>query len=182
VEDSNSFFSRSRQCDFRVRMVRSPTGCCERSRKRSVIRCARGTAVAPSQRKQEESVAEQLFGLMVLALPVACLSWTFTREEILREPREWLVERSRKARHWWQRKFLFMWTCDYCLSHYVAAGVVAIADFTLLLPDWRGYGIAWLALVSVANVYMSAYSRLRVEIRKEKMELEEVQSRSRRAG
>ncbi len=45
---------------------------------------------------------------------------------------------------------------------------MAFTGFKLLLDDWRGYVIAWLALVAVANVYMSAYNRLRVEIRKER--------------
>jgi hypothetical protein len=59
-------------------------------------------------------------------------------------------------------------TCEYCFSHYVAAGVVAFSGYRLLLDDWRGYVIAWLSLVAVANVYMSAYGRLRVETRKER--------------
>jgi hypothetical protein len=127
-------------------------------------------------------ITEQLIFLFVLALPVACLSWTVAREEILREPRDWLVERSQDARHWWQRKFCYALTCEYCFSHYVAALFVALADYQLLLTGWRGYFIAWLALVSIANVYMSAYSRLRVQIHKEKAETQEAETRSRRAG
>src|SRR6266487_3066616 len=107
---------------------------------------------------------EQLIFLFVLALPVACISWTMAREEVLREPRDWLVDRSRNSRYWWQRKFFYALTCEYCLSHYVAAILVPLTDYELLLTGWRGYLIAWLALVSIANVYLSAYSRLRVQI------------------
>lgn len=125
---------------------------------------------------------EQLVFLLVLALPVACLSWTVAREEILREPREWVVERSQKSPYWWQRKFYYALTCEYCFSHYVAAAFVALTNYQLLLSDWRGYFIGWLALVAWANVYLSAYSRLRVQIHKEKAETQETESRARRAG
>src|SRR5436190_1157684 len=97
----------------------------------------------------------QLAWLFVLALPTACVSWTVTREEIFREPRDWLVDRSHVAAHWWQRKLCYALTCDFCASHYVAAGLVAITGYQLLLIGWRGYLIAWLALVAISNVYLS---------------------------
>lgn len=120
-------------------------------------------------------VSEPLMWLMVLALPVACVSWTVSHEEVLREPREWLAERSRTCSRWWQRKACYVWTCEYCVSHYVAAGFIALTDYRLLLPDWRGYLLAWLALVAVANVYLSGYSRLRVEINKGREELKQAE-------
>ena len=36
-----------------------------------------------------QSAALQIIWLFVLAIPVACLSWTCTHEEVLREPREY---------------------------------------------------------------------------------------------
>src|SRR5688572_17966722 len=116
---------------------------------------------------------EQLIWMAVLALPIACVSWTLAREEIFREPRDWLTSCSEEAGRWWQRKVCYAFTCEYCLSHYVAAGFVALTECRLLLPDWRGFLLAWLATIAVANVYMSAYSRLRVEIKKNKAEMEE---------
>lgn len=127
-------------------------------------------------------MTEQLCWLVVLALPVACVAWTVTHEELFREPREWLVDCSRNYRHRWQRKFAYALTCEYCFSHYVAAGLVALTNYQLLLSGWRGYLLAWLALVAVANVYLSAYSRLRVEIHKEKAKTKETETRTRRAG
>jgi hypothetical protein len=127
-------------------------------------------------------MAESLVWLVVLSLPVACVSWTITHEEVLREPREWFAQRSRDCCHWWQRKLCYMVTCEYCLSHYVAAVFTALTGYRLLLLDWRGYLLGWLALVAVANVYLSAYSRLRVEIHKEKAQVRETESRARRAG
>jgi hypothetical protein len=127
-------------------------------------------------------MTEQLIWLAVLALPAACVSWTVTREEVFREPRDWLTECGQNGRRWWQRKVCYALTCEYCFSHYVAAGLVALTDYRLLLPDWRGYLLAWLALVAVANVYLSAYSRLRVEIHKGKAETQMTETRARRAG
>jgi hypothetical protein len=49
-------------------------------------------------------MTEELVWPVVLALPVACLSWTVTHEEVFREPREWLVQRGRTCRGWWGRK------------------------------------------------------------------------------
>ena len=37
----------------------------------------------------------QLFWLFILALPVACVAWTVTHEEVFREPREYCERRSR---------------------------------------------------------------------------------------
>ena len=68
------------------------------------------------------------------------------------------------------RKFFYICTCEYCFSHYVAAGFIALTDFQLLLADWRGYLIAWFAVVAVANLYMSLYGRLRVDIKSEGLE------------
>jgi len=127
-------------------------------------------------------MSQPLIWLGILALPTACVAWVVTREEIFREPREWLVKCSQTADRWWQRKLCYVFTCDFCFSHYVAAVVVAVTDFQLLLPDWRGYVIAWFALVAIANVYLSAYSRLRVEIHKEKVILKEAESRTMLAG
>jgi hypothetical protein len=56
------------------------------------------------------------------------------------------------------------------------------ARYQLLLPDWCGYLLAWLALVAVANVYQSAYSRLCVEIHKDRAETREVETLTRHTG
>jgi hypothetical protein len=113
----------------------------------------------------------QVVWLFVLALPVASIAWTVTHEEIFREPREWAVGRSRTAASLLARKFYYVCTCEYCFSHYVAAGFVWLTGFHLLLPDWRGLVVAWFALVAVANLYMSLYGRLRVDIKSEGIEV-----------
>jgi hypothetical protein len=112
----------------------------------------------------------QMAWLAILSLPVATIAWTITHEEIFREPREWAADRSRNATSVLARKFFYICTCEYCFSHYVAAGVIALTDFQLLLVGWRGYLIAWFAVVAVANLYMSLYGRLRVDIKSEGLE------------
>ena len=114
----------------------------------------------------------QAFWLLVLALPVASMAWTITHEEIFREPREWAEGRSRTAPSLLARKFYYVCTCEYCFSHYVAAAFVALTQFHLLLDDWRGYVIAWFAVVAVGNLYMSIYGRLRVDIKSERLNAE----------
>jgi hypothetical protein len=112
----------------------------------------------------------QIGWLFVLALPVATIAWTITHEEIFREPRDWAANRSRAAASLLERKFFYICTCEYCFSHYIAGFFVALTQFHLLLADWRGYLIAWFAVVAVANLYMSLYGRLRVDIKSEGLE------------
>ena len=112
----------------------------------------------------------QMAWLAILSLPVATIAWTITHEEIFREPREWAADRSRTAASVLARKFYYICTCEYCFSHYVAAGVIALMKFQLLVADWRGYLVAWFAVVAVANLYMSLYGRLRVDIKSEGLE------------
>jgi hypothetical protein len=112
----------------------------------------------------------QLFWLAVLAIPIACVAWTVTHEEIFREPREYCVERSKSSRSLLARKFFYLFTCEYCFSHYVTVFFLFLTRFRLLLDDWRGYLLSFFALVAVANVYMSSFGRLRQEVKSEKLE------------
>ncbi len=103
----------------------------------------------------------------MLALPIACASWTVTHEEVFREPREFCKKMSQDCKALPQRKFFYLFTCEYCFSHYVTAFFLILTRFTMLYDGWRGYLIAWFALVWVANVYMSVFNRLRLEIKHE---------------
>lgn len=118
------------------------------------------------------SITTQLFWLFILAIPIACIAWTVTHEEVFREPREYCIKRSKKDKHIWQRKFFYLFTCEYCFSHYVTLFFIFFTDFRLLLDDWRGYIIAGFALVWVANTYMSLMGYLRQGIKKEKTEIQ----------
>jgi hypothetical protein len=115
-------------------------------------------------------VLGSLLTLFVLALPIACIAWTVTHEELFREPREWCADRSRHATSVLTRKFFYVFTCEYCVSHYVALGMLVMTRFTLGAEGWRGYLIAEFALVWIANIYMTAFGRLRVDIKLENAE------------
>ena len=116
-------------------------------------------------------VGLQVAWLLVLAIPVACIAWTVTHEEVFREPRLYCQQESTQASTVLRRKFFYLFTCEYCFSHYVSAGVVAVARYKLLFPDWRGYLVAFFCLVWIANQYMSIYNRLRLDIKHEQVEI-----------
>jgi len=75
------------------------------------------------------------------------------------------------------RKFFYLFTCEYCFSHYVTAAMLIFTGYKLLIMDWRGYILAGFALVWIANIYMSLYNMVRVTIKEENLEtkLEEKQ-------
>lgn len=118
------------------------------------------------------SMTQQLFWLLILAMPIAAVVRTVIFEEVFREPREWCIHQSKTCRRLLSRKFFYLFTCEYCFSHWVALAFVAGTGFRLLLGDWRGVVLAWLGLVLVTNVYLNLYARLRLEITSEKKQIE----------
>lgn len=124
------------------------------------------------------SIGLQACWLFLLAIPVACIAWTVTHEEVFREPREYCVKRSTAAKTLWERKFFYLFTCEYCFSHYVAIIFLFLTDYQLLLAGWRGYLIAGFSLVWIANLYMSIFGILRIDIKKEKTEIQILEENS----
>jgi len=114
----------------------------------------------------------QILWLVLLSLPVSCIAWTVTHEDLFREPREYCIRRSEGAGRWYIRKFFYLFSCEYCFSHYVALAVLMMTGYRLLLPDWRGFVIAGFALVWVANLSMSLFARLRLEIKSERVDID----------
>lgn len=117
------------------------------------------------------TIATQILWLFLLAIPIACVAWTVTHEEVFREPREYCVQRSLKGKTLLERKFFYLFTCEYCFSHYVTIFFIFFTGYKLLLLDWRGYLIAEFALVWIANVYMSLFFFIRQDILKEKTQI-----------
>jgi hypothetical protein len=113
----------------------------------------------------------QIIWLLLLAIPIACVSWTVTHEELFKEPRAYFTRQSLRGKTLFRRKFFYLLTCEYCFSHYVTIIFIILTDYKLLLPDWRGYIIAGFAVVWVANVYMSAFALLRQNLKKEITEI-----------
>ena len=112
--------------------------------------------------------------LFIYAIPIACVSWTVTHEEVFREPREWFTERSKSDASFVSRKFFYLFTCEYCFSHYVTIALLVMTRFTMVFNDWRGYVIAGFSLVWIANLYMSLFGRLRLSISSERQDIEVV--------
>lgn len=110
--------------------------------------------------------------LFILAIPVACISWTVTHEEVFREPREYCARQSKRMRTFIGKKFFYLFTCEYCFSHYVALAFLAITHFQLLYTDWRGYLVGGFSLVWIANIYISLFSLLKMDIKREKTIIE----------
>jgi len=114
------------------------------------------------------TLLNQLIWLFVLAIPVACIAWTVTHEEVFLEPREYCIRRSTTERSLLARKFFYLFTCEYCFSHYVTVAMLIITQYHLLYDDWRGYLISGFSIVWVANVYMSLFAFLRIDVKKER--------------
>ena len=117
------------------------------------------------------SIGTQIIWLFILAIPVACIAWTVTHEEIFREPREYCIKNSKRCKSLLQRKFFYAFTCEYCFSHYVTILILVISKYHLLFMDWRGYLISGFSLVWIANLYMSLYNLIRTDLQKEKTEI-----------
>jgi hypothetical protein len=81
------------------------------------------------------------------------------------------VRESKTCRRISERKFFYLFTCEYCFSHYVTAAFLIITRFKLLFPDWRGYVLAGFSLVWIANVYMGLFGRIRLDLRKERLDI-----------
>jgi len=109
--------------------------------------------------------------LLLLALPIASMTWTITNEEVFKEFRRWCARHSRDETLgllW--RKLCYVWTCEYCFSHWVTAGWLVLTQTPLLYDDWRGFVVAEFALVWIANLYITLYALLRQTLRQRKAE------------
>jgi hypothetical protein len=123
-----------------------------------------------------------LLQLVILAVPVAAIAWTVTHEELFREVHDFCVDRSQHASGILTRKFFYLLTCEYCFSHYVAAGWLVVTRLTLLYDDWRGYVIAWLALVWLSNHYIAVFARLRLGLRSERLDINLKEAATQKVG
>ena len=120
----------------------------------------------------------QVIWLLILAIPIACIAWTVTHEEVFREPREYFARRSLNGKSLLERKFFYLFTCEYCFSHYVTMLFIFLTDYKLLINDWRGYIIAGFALVWIANIYMSLFGFIRQDIKMEVTEIKCLEKKS----
>jgi len=120
----------------------------------------------------------QLIWLFVLAIPIACISWTVTHEEVFKEPREYCTRRSTDSKTLFTRKIFYLFTCEYCFSHYVTLLFIVLTNYKLLVNNWFGYLIALFSLVWIANVYMGLFGLIRQDIKKEKVEIKTLEGKN----
>jgi hypothetical protein len=123
------------------------------------------------------TIGAQIYWLIILSAVVASIAWTVTQEEIFREWREFCAEKSKTCQTLPKRKFFYVFTCEYCFSHWVTILILILTGFRLLIDDWRGYILAFFAIPWIANQLMSIYRRLRVGIKHEDALAEEVKER-----
>ena len=114
-------------------------------------------------------MTDSLIWLFILPLAIACIAWTVTHEEVFREPRDYCKDKSETSPTILRRKFFYLFTCEYCFSHYVTIFMLLITGYKLMFNDWRGYLISGFALVWIANIYMSLFGLLRQNIKLEKI-------------
>src|SRR6478609_3475 len=115
-------------------------------------------------------IGNEIAALFILSVPVACISWTVTHEEIFSEIKKYCVQCSNESKNVIKRKFFYLFTCEYCFSHYITALMLIITKYHLLYDDWKGYLVGGFSIVWIANIYMSIYNRIRVTLKKEKLE------------
>jgi len=122
-------------------------------------------------------ILHQLLWLFILAVPVACIAWTVVHEEVFREVHEFCVNKSKGCRTLVQRKFFFLFTCEYCFSHYVTILFLVLTGYKLLMQNWVGYIIAGFALVWVANGYMAVFEIMRQHLKRMKLKNTEMENK-----
>ena len=123
------------------------------------------------------SISNQIFWTVILSLIVASIAWTVTQEEIFSEWRDAFEKKSKTASNILVRKFFYVFTCEYCFSHWVTILILILTGFRILIEDWRGYILAFFLLPWLANQWMSVYRRLRVGIKHENLLAEVVKEK-----
>src|SRR6202008_1145653 len=96
------------------------------------------------------ALSTQAAYLFLLAIPIACIAWTVTHEEVFREPRDVCIRLSKESKSIYKRKFFYLFTCEYCFSHYVTIGMLFLTDYHFLFANWKGYILAGFSLVWIA--------------------------------
>ena len=115
-------------------------------------------------------ISNEIAALFILSVPVACISWTITHEEIFSELKKYCSKCSNESKNIIKRKFFYLFTCECCFSHYITALMLIITKYHLLYDDWKGYLVGGFSIVWIANIYMSIYGRIRVNLKKERIE------------
>ena len=98
--------------------------------------------------------------LLVLATAVACISWTVTHEGIFEEWRNHCKQKAGDPKlPLLKRKCHYVWTCEYCFSHWVALLSLLATGYRLpnVAPGAEGFFLTLFAVIAVSNVMMSGW-------------------------
>ncbi len=57
----------------------------------------------------------------------------------------------------------------------MAAFFLGITGYKLLYQDWRGYLVAFFALVWIANIYMGIFGQVKLGVKKEREEIKSIE-------
>ncbi|GAA4092745.1 hypothetical protein [Mucilaginibacter panaciglaebae] len=120
-------------------------------------------------------LSTQVAWLFLIAIPVACIAWTVTHEEVFREPRDFCIKQSKSKGNVAKRKFFYLFTCEYCFSHYITILMLILTGYKLLLDDWRGYLLAGFSIVWIANFYMAIFALIKVDVNLERLQVKKEQ-------
>jgi len=99
-----------------------------------------------------------------------------THEEVFREPREYCVRQSEGHPSAICRKFFYLFTCEYCFSHYVTVFFLLITGYKLLYDDWRGYLVSLFSLVFVSNFYLGAFGKVKLGVTRDRVEIKAIEN------
>ena len=140
--------------------------------------CRRGNLIQRKHLFIKMPLSWQIVALFILAIPIACVAWTITHEEVFREPRDYCIRQSENSRNPYKRKFFYLFTLRILLQPLRNRYLPLHHSVQAAYNDWRGYLIGGFALVWVANQYMSLFGRLRLDIKRERVEIKEVEQQA----
>jgi hypothetical protein len=122
----------------------------------------------------------QVAWLFLIAIPVACIAWTVTHEEVFREPRDYCIKQSTTRKTLLGRKFFYLFTCEYCFSHYVTILMLIFTGYKFLIDDWRGYILAGFSMVWIANMYMAIFALIKIDVNIERLQYKNEQDKEKK--
>ncbi|MDB5115481.1 MAG: hypothetical protein JWQ79_973 [Mucilaginibacter sp.] len=122
----------------------------------------------------------QVAWLFLIAIPVACIAWTVTHEEVFREPRDYCIKQSTTRKTLLGRKFFYLFTCEYCFSHYVTILMLILTGYKFLIDDWRGYILAGFSMVWIANMYMAIFALIKIDVNIERLQYKNEQDKEKK--
>lgn len=111
--------------------------------------------------------------LLLLSIAVATTTWTITNEDIFKTFRRncaHLADRPDLPIVW--RKLCYIFTCGYCLSHWMTVVWFLVFMESWRLIDWPSRLVYAFVVIAVANVWMTGYALLRTKLKRERTEAE----------